>query len=62
MNLLILTQQVFIVPHDESWTEQHFQLKAYVLRKWMTHTLDYEVTGTRFYICSLSTKTLVSII
>lgn len=51
--------QVFIVTNDKSWTEQQFQRKTYILRKWMTHTLDFEVTGVRFYICSLSTRTLV---
>ena len=51
--------QVFVTPNDKTWTEQVFQRKAYILRKWMTHTLAYEKTGSRFYICSLSTKTLV---
>jgi glutamate synthase domain-containing protein 1 len=40
-------------------TDQQFQRKVYVLRKWTTHELDFEVTGSRFYICSLSSKTLV---
>jgi glutamate synthase (NADPH/NADH) len=51
--------QAFIVTNDKSLTEKQFQRKVYVLRKWMTHTLDFEVTGNRFYICSLSTRTLV---
>ena len=48
--------QAFIVANDKSWTEEVLQRKVYVLRKWMTHTLAYEVTGYRFYICSLSTR------
>ncbi len=57
--MLVKSTKVFITPIDKSLTEQVFQRKAYILRKWMTHTLAYERTGSRFYICSLSTKTLV---
>jgi glutamate synthase domain-containing protein 1 len=48
--------QAFVVANDKSWPEELLQRKVYVLRKWMTHTLAYEVTGYRFYICSLSTR------
>ncbi|KAL5281967.1 hypothetical protein ACFFRR_005325 [Megaselia abdita] len=50
-----LSRQVFITGNNLS--EEEFKLKIFVLRKRATHELTK--TNRRFYICSLSNKTIV---
>ena len=49
--------QVFVVPAKEGLSDEEVARKVFVLRKYSTHRL--QVPGTRFYICSLHTRTVV---
>ena len=49
--------QVFVIPNDDSMEAKEINLKMFMLRKLATHSIP--ATGVRFYICSLSTKTIV---
>eukprot|EP00092_Neocalanus_flemingeri_P019929 GFUD01021587.1.p1 GENE.GFUD01021587.1~~GFUD01021587.1.p1 ORF type:complete len:2149 (+),score=589.84 GFUD01021587.1:113-6559(+) len=49
--------QVFVVPKEEGLTEKEVAKRMFMLRKIATHQIPAE--GVRFYICSLSTKTIV---
>ena len=49
--------QVFVIPKDDSMETKDINLKMFMLRKLATHSIP--ATGVRFYICSLSTKTIV---
>lgn len=49
-------RQVFVQANEE-FDKAEFEKRLYILRKFSTHTLQGE--GLRFYICSLSTATIV---
>ncbi|KAH7644617.1 glutamate synthase 1-like protein [Dermatophagoides farinae] len=52
-----LMRQVFVESVETDIDDREFQRKLFALRKYSTHKLVKE--GFRYYICSLSTKTIV---
>lgn len=52
-----ISRQVFVVAKDANLSETDFIREVFVLRKRATHELT--IPGRRFYICSLSHKTIV---
>jgi len=52
-----LMAQVFVVPAEEGMVESEVAKRMFMLRKMATHKLPSK--SVRFYICSLSTKTIV---
>lgn len=55
-----VTEQVFIAS-DDRLTQEEFERKLYLIRKRASHELrvDKNNKATLFYVCSLSTKTLI---
>ena len=52
-----LISQVFVVPAREDMEPRELEKKMFMLRKIATHTIPQ--AGVRFYISSLSTRTIV---
>ena len=52
-----LISQVFVVPAREDMEPRELEKKMFILRKIATHTIPQ--AGVRFYISSLSTRTIV---
>lgn len=53
-----IMKQVFVASSDGQCPD-NFDLQVFILRKRATHALQVSVTGRRFYICSLSSRTIV---
>jgi len=49
--------QVFVVPTEDGASAEDVCRRVFILRKYATHRIQKD--GVRFYICSLSTKTVV---
>ncbi|XP_044726506.1 glutamate synthase [NADH], amyloplastic isoform X2 [Chrysoperla carnea] len=50
-------RQIFLVPIDEGMSQKDFELAVFILRKRASHI--FPKPAVRFYICSLSTRTIV---